>query len=393
MVKKIVIFGLVLLMSISACADSPISNELRNDLQVFFDDICEWIISMDLGSGTLKTSDDASNGVFINGNLARILIASYRMTGNKKHLAEAVKWFDCLVDQQQLVITSKLNQGGYWQDAPAMKDRHLGNIYFGDAGTAATALAVGYRHVDAARKKIYLEAIQRYARFAIEGCLNDPQRLGRKPCDGWIIKSGKEKGAMGVGYYRGKLHTKAYLSSTATTGAAFFAQIYDLTGNKEYKKVSLGASKFMLDIITDEGIIPPTPPDVWLAEKPLHKINYATEGWLNTYKYAADEEFKKYMEQKVKPTVVWSVENQNADGSWGQSRSPDQVRSQGILTLLFWYYTEVEQCPEARQAIVKYCEFLTNPVKAKEHGIKELLRTTEFTALAVAEILKPGCSF
>ena len=55
-------------------------------------EITEWIMGLDLGSGTVKGYDHGTNhlnrSIFINGNLARVLMGSYRVTRNESHLRE-----------------------------------------------------------------------------------------------------------------------------------------------------------------------------------------------------------------------------------------------------------------------------------------------------------------
>ena len=110
-------------------------------------DLTEWIMGLDLGSGEVKHYDRGSNAlnqsIFINGNLARVLMGSYRLTGNTTHLIEALRWCDAFVAQQVPVATSLSVEGGFWGTGyPTTLPLAEGEIYLGDTGTAATALAV-----------------------------------------------------------------------------------------------------------------------------------------------------------------------------------------------------------------------------------------------------------
>ena len=86
----------------------------------------------------------------VNGNLARVLLATWRLqegsadhTGNQTLLDAGLSWLDSLCDQQAEIQTSKGNAGGYWGAGyPVTGPR--GSIYFGDTGTAVTALALGW---------------------------------------------------------------------------------------------------------------------------------------------------------------------------------------------------------------------------------------------------------
>jgi hypothetical protein len=41
----------------------------------------------------------------------------------------------------------------------------------------------------------------------------------------------------------------------------------------------------------------------------------------------------------------------------------------------------------------KYCRFLLNPENSKKYGVKELIRTTGFVGLAVADVIQAGSIF
>ena len=52
--------------------------------------IAAWIMTLDLGSNEINSAiavDSCNTSIFINGNLARVLLASHRITGDEKHLA------------------------------------------------------------------------------------------------------------------------------------------------------------------------------------------------------------------------------------------------------------------------------------------------------------------
>lgn len=60
-----------------------------------------------------------------------------------------------------------------------------GNVYFGDTGTAVTALAFCYREVtDSQKKGSYLNAIMLYTKFISLGVKQAPAGRGQKVC--WI---------------------------------------------------------------------------------------------------------------------------------------------------------------------------------------------------------------
>ena len=80
-------------------------------------------------------------------------------------------------------------------------------VFIADTGTAVAALAVGWHMADPPRQAKYLEAMQKYHLFVTEGCKTAPTNppVGTAECPptgtGWVHTSGKDKGALGDGWY------------------------------------------------------------------------------------------------------------------------------------------------------------------------------------------------
>ena len=361
---------------------------LREKLVGYLGDVNAWIMTLDVGSGTLKNTKDTRTSIFINGNFARVLMADYRITGNKAYLDEALRWCDTFCKQQQLTTTSTGKQAGYWPDCGPQ-----GNIYFGDAGTAVTALAIGHRFADAKRQARYAEAMHRMVRFVTEGCAKDPQGKGRKATRGWVIAQGDDRGALGCGYYRGKLSTEPYTISTGTTGGAFFSELYAITGDRRHRDVAAGATRWLLKIRKPDGEIPYTLAGRTLTQWPLDTLSYCTEAFMAADVHLKDAALRAELRKSLAPTIQWFLAGQNADGSWGKLRSADQQRSPRAVSLLVWYYCHVKPDPKVAESVGRYCRFLLNPKNSKAYGVKELVRTTGFVGLTVAEIVAPGSTF
>ncbi len=363
--------------------------EMRGGLLTYFQDICDWIMTLDVGGGTLKNTKDTRTSIFINGNFARVLMASHAISGNEAHRKEALRWCDTFCDKQQRTKSSRGNEAGFWGDCSP-----TGNIYFGDAGTAATALAIGHRYADTgARKKRYLDAMHRYVRFVTEGCAEDPQGKGREVTSSWVIRKGKAKGALGCGYYRGKLSTEPYTIASATTGTAFFSTLYGIEPKPLYKEVAGGAARWLLTLRKPDGEIIYTLAGKTLDSWPLDTLSYCVEGFVAADRHLDDPELKALLRKGLEPTVAWLLRRQNADGSWGKLRSADQQRSPRSLTLLTWWYRDVDPTEAVAQSVHRYCSYLLKPANSTAYGVKQLVRTTGFVGLAVAEVLKPGCTF
>jgi len=368
--------------------DDLVDPQTRQRLIAYLDDINGWIMTLDVGSGVLKNTNDTPTSIFINGNFARVLMASHAIRPNKARLDEALRWCDGFCSQQEKTTTSRGEPAGFWSDLGPGR-----NIYFGDGGTAATALAIGYRFADDARKRTYVEAMENMARFVVHGSQADPQGKGREATRSFIIADGSDRGALGCGYYAGRLSMKPYTISTATTGGAFFSTLYSISPRPEYRDVALGATKWLLKIRKPDGEIPYTLDGKIETTWPLDTLSYCTEAFVAADMHLKDTEIREFLGRELRPTIEWLLAGQNPDGSWGKMRSPDQQRSPRAVSLLTWYYRTIEPDPKVAEAVRRYCRFLLDPSNSKAYGVKELVRTTGFVGLTVAEIISQGSTF
>ncbi len=367
---------------------SVLPDGMAESLSTYFDGICDWIMSLDVGSNLLKGTKDTATSIFINGNFARVLLASYRITGNQAHLNEALRWCDTFCTIQQRTKSSKENEVGFWPDCGPR-----GNIYFGDAGTAAHAMSAAYGEADKERQAVYLAALERMARFVIDGCAQDPQGGNRAATPSWVIRKGGDAGALGCGYYRGKLSVEPYTIATATTGGALMSELYAITGKTEYKEIATGAVTWLLSTRKDDGEIPYTLAGNTLTSWPLDTMSYCTEAFIASNLLLKDEALQTAMHRDLGTSVGWLVTGQNADGSWGKLRSADQQRSPRAVTLLSWALRWTKEKERIAEALQRYCAFLLKEENSKAYGVNELVRTTGFVGLATADILKPDCTF
>jgi len=357
-------------------------------LHDYLDDLCQWIMTLDLGSNSLKNTKDERTSIFVNGNLARVLMAMHRIKPNPAYRDEALRWCDTFCKIQEPATTPSGHEAGFWPDVGPR-----GNIYFGDAGTAATALAVGYRLADEPRRQVYLKAMERKARFVIEGCGKDPQGLGREASKGWVIAEGPDKGALGCGYYRGHLSLKPYTIATATTGGAFFSELFAITRNARYRQVAADATRWLIKIRQDNGELPYLLDGGQLKDWPLDTLSYCVEAFVAADMHLGDADLHKHLGKELQHTVRWFLGRQKPDGSWGGLRSGDQRRSPRAVTLLTWYYRQVQADPKVADSVRRYCQYLLDPKNSTAYGVKELVITSGFVGLTVADILSPGCSF
>lgn len=367
-----------------------VDRQTESELAAYLRDICDWIMTLDVGSGYLKNTKDTEWSIFINGNFARVLMAGHRVTGSQAYLEEALRWCDTFCQQQRLAITSTSEEGGYWPFDGKERD-----IYFGDTGTATTALALGYRFATAARKPVYLKALERYACFVRTGCINDPQGKGRGGSPGWVIREGEHRGALGCGYYQGHVSRDPYTISTGTTGGAFFSEFYAISRRPEAREVAADAVRWLLKIRKPDGEIPYILDGKFPYQEtwPLDTMTYCAEAFVAACTLLDDAALRSEVAREIRPSVEWLLRTQNADGSWGAPRSPDQQRSPGAVTLLAWYYRHANADARVAGAVRRYVKFLLDPGHSRAYGVKELVRTTGFVGLAAAEVLKPEVTF
>ena len=123
---------------------------------------------------------------------------------------------------QQPIVTSTGKSGGYW-------DTGYGALYFGDTGTAATAIAVCHSLSggNSTRQQQYSAALAKLANFATDGCHQIPTKYDehhRCPpkATGWIVGS---TGAIADGYDSNGLDCATPYTIAAGTMSAAFAEL------------------------------------------------------------------------------------------------------------------------------------------------------------------------
>ena len=86
-----------------ATAVGPIDGELRKRLLPYLVDLCDWILTLQVGSGKLENLTDKTvtgHGIFVNGNFVRGLLAAHKITGKASYLEEGLRWCDTFLGQQ-----------------------------------------------------------------------------------------------------------------------------------------------------------------------------------------------------------------------------------------------------------------------------------------------------
>ncbi|MBT3273036.1 MAG: hypothetical protein HN368_07790 [Spirochaetales bacterium] len=349
--------------------------------------ISEWCVSHKLGSGFIHDTPDGSNevgdSIFINGNLARVLTCTYEITGEESFLREAVSWCDYFVESAIPIKTSKGNDAVWWWDMPGK------NLYLADTGTAAHALFKVFPYLDDDRKTRYLDTFSKFYLLIAEGTDCDPMDRGQEASPGWIIDTGKDAGAFGVGYRKGQLETRTYTVSTACAGAQASAALYKLTKDEICRKTALDAAYWLLGQFDDTGNIPYRIEGKIEKEFVFQGLHYSLEGLLTSYLYLDDDNYRRALENAAPKIMEFALASQNAQGFWGIEREYDGQRSAFLAHFLNWYCENINDEPRARAGAELFASYILNPDNTSRHGVGNLVRVTGFIGLVVASFLYP----
>ena len=197
-------------------------------LVAFLTEIADWTMTVGVGENMLHNRSifPTNDSIFVNGNLARVLFAAAKITGNSSYTAEGLRWCDTFVNLQLPITTSTGKPAGYW-------DTGYREVFIADTGTAVAALAVGYHMATpgSARRTKYISAMQKYKLFVTEGCITAPTNpdVGTTVCppsgEGWVHTNGVNKGALGDGWCESRMHGR---QSHADLLQRFRQKVWDL---------------------------------------------------------------------------------------------------------------------------------------------------------------------
>ena len=419
---------LLQLANYSAQLNVP-SNSLRNDS-----------VPMNTAGGT--------DHVFVNGNLARSMLAVHVLVGKPKaYAAQGLAWCDTLCDLQASTTSSRGNAAGYWGagygEPASCTARPLsgdcaagGDIYLGDTGTAATVLGLCYKlSSDSKQRARYLNTMNKFATFLLEGSATAPvNKKGTVGPDGFVHTA---TGAVGCGYYRCSARTpdscsavpgpaalqcpslSPYTISTGTAGGAFFSELYAITRNATYAAVAEKAVAYLASVALASGEVPyildgancttaecPTRGTMG-GPWPFDTISYVTEGvaaYALTQANGSDARStarRSALLTQWEATVAYLLRMQKPSGVWGPMGSGDQQRSPRCLTLLSWWLaaapgdTASVKKSDVRRAVARFVEFLRSPAAYADDGfgLGDNTIVVGMTALALADAISFGATF
>jgi hypothetical protein len=230
-------------------------------------------------------------------------------------------WFDHLVDQQQLVLSSQGDTAGYWGDLSPE-----GNNLSRRHGTAAHGLARAIRYTDGQQRGRYLQTLRRFGTFIRWGSCDDQQGKNRGGFAGWILADGENRGAIGCGYYRGELSLSPYSISTSVAGAGFFSALAVSPAI-----LPIGWSlrmRFVGCWHNRRGRRNPLHPAQQQARRMRGYHELFCDGMVAVYLRADLIRCAVLSPRRSNPESV-AAQKSKAQRVWGKMRSEDQQRSQG----------------------------------------------------------------
>jgi len=354
----------------------------KKQLHAYLEDICQWILAREQAARDGQIQSVANTPLSLQGNLARALLAGGELTKNgAKCLEEALRWCDAFAAKQQRVVTSLGNEGGYWPTGPG------GDVELSEDSLAAVALARGLAYADGNRKKIYQEALDRYARFLIEGV----RAVGglRQTVTGWLIQ-GENAGSIGGGIQKGVALLKPSTASTAA-GAAFLAQMSAVSRDRNFRDAALRAVEWILKNRRPNGEMSNFVEGEESEEIPFTTMTLVAEAIQSTYYLLNDTALNQRLGTELDNTIRRMMRIQGENGLWGEGA--DRRGSSGVATLLAWHFLTFKGDETIPQALDKFWQNLSNPVHSQSFGVLVHPISTAWMGLTTAEMIKPGITF
>ena len=384
--SRILLIGVLLLTPSVFQSGKLFDGAIKKQLTQYLQDISRWAVDAKLSAlPVAKIGARGMERLAAQAGLGRTLIATGEMTKEgSKFIEEALMWGDALVGQQRRTQTSQGGEAGYWSDGSE-------NIELTENCMAAAALGRAFAAAEGSRKKEYVQAMERLARFLLEG--SPAESASKRPAVvGWGVTSGEQKGAWGSGVING---TASLLPSTRSTAAAafFFAELYGVTRNKQYREIAMNSVGWLLKNRHANGGFPDILDGKELEEVSYVSVAYCVEAIQAAFYLLDDSAFNKQLPIDLENTVRQLMRVQGENGIWGEG--PDRLGSPGVVMLLSWYYSNPPKKPDESipQSADKFWELLSNPVHAQSYGIFVNGAATAILGVATAEMVKPGITY
>lgn len=431
---------LLVASSMSAALSDPLGPGRRAQLLAYLRHVNGWVAETNVGANNLTCQSAGPNCsvgsyIFINGNLARGLMAGHSSLHNQTQLDIGLQWCDKFVSAAYNTTASDGTVVKYW-------DSGYGAVFFGDTGTALQAVATGYyrapegsggRELSRSRRAAYLEAMLGYYNYVTKGCVEPPAiprfAYGTRcppPGQGWLIKSGFGAGAIGDGFcppkHTGRICFSPYSCATGTSAAGAFGALASLLAQihhqvaKEVAHATSAAGEFIAGEVDSNGLLTNWNYDGTNATVDLNGSGWIPQHWIG-YPFGEglvqaalsitmnlSSTTQQHWALKTAPLVAYLTRSQHTSGYWGLNTTadtPDLRRGVRVVTFLQWHYS-IQPNREVAVAIAKFVDFLLSDPKwlgVAGNGGPETLKdvgpglVTGFVSLAVADLLQFGSSF
>lgn len=73
---------------------------------------------------------------------------------------------------------------------------------------------------------------------------------------GWVHTSGKDKGALGDGWYKKTINLTPYTISTATTGSCAFVELDNIAPNSSLRIVATNGAHYVVSLLFQASPVP-----------------------------------------------------------------------------------------------------------------------------------------
>jgi hypothetical protein len=380
--------------------------------------ITAWIMTLSVGDNYIPKADDCITttgsgcfSIFINGNLARVLLASYKITGNKDHLNEGLRWCDTFVKLQHEGLSYDGKESvGWW-------DTGYDELYIADTGTAVTTLALCSDLVDgqSSRRSAYTSALQKFDRFIRKGINKTPQCTpilpGKSSCSydgnfsetsaGWIAgaDAGDDVGGLGDGYYKGRLNLPPYTISTALSGGVFYSELYAISNASAadravYESVARGAVSWLLRKKLANGTIPYIIYPPTSVPHEYQSITYSAEAFIDLHLRFGSAATP--MLKGLENTIGFLLAKQGPSGALLPNGTSGEIyRSARAASLMQWWYMNVEPSSEkVASAISRYVvDWLQSEEGSATEGVASRALPSGFIGLVAADLIQPWATF
>jgi hypothetical protein len=354
----------------------------KKQLTAYLEEITQWILAREQAARDSQIQSIANTPLSLQGNLARVLLAGGELTKNgAKYLEEGLRWCDAFAEKQQRLVTSLGNEGGCWSTGAR------GDVDLSENSMAAVALARGLAYADGNRKKIYRQALDRYAAFLLEG-----GRVGnglQQSITGWQLQ-GENGGAFGSGIQKGVPSLKP--SSTATAaGTAFLSQISALSRDQNQHSAALQGLEWIVKNRRPNGEMANFVAGEESDQMPFTTMTLVGEAIQSAYYLLNDTALNQRLGPELDNTIRRMMRIQGETGVWGDGA--DRRGCSGVATLLAWHYLSFKGDETIPQALDKFWQNLSNPVHSQSFGVLSHPVSTAWVGLTTAEMIKPGITF